>query len=105
MMNDKPAPQVRDDLEACEWPAVGPEPPCIEPATGLMTYRTQAGDTKTKALCGQHFRQVEAILWSQGLTWTAEPMGLARKLVALQHRADAEDLGNRSIIPATKDER
>ena len=79
------------DLETCEWPF----PQCPESATGRMTY-----SVGSKALCGPHFRDVEGILWARGLTWTAEPMGLSRKLLALRHRADAADLGNRDFPPA-----
>lgn len=81
-----------DDI-LCEWPF----PQCGEPATGLMAHGTGRATLGTKALCGSHFRQVEAILWARGLTWTAEPMGLARKALALRRRAASERLSGRVL--------
>ena len=73
----------------CEWPL----PQCEDPVTVRITYVNDR--SRSKALCGAHFRDVEGILWARGLTWTIEPLGTALRVLEMQRQATAEDLRNR----------
>jgi len=80
------------DALTCTWPF----PPCSEPAAARIIYDTPKG-AKDKSVCASHFRQIEAMLWARGMMWSAVPVGNSRKVLALKHRAQAEDLANREV--------